>query len=132
MRGEIIRLKDQQILEEAILITDPSIFDIFSFHLNKGNFSTALNEPYSIILTKSTVKKYFGDADPIGQTLTIYMNDNTGLGAVYNVTGVMPDAPKNSHFTFNMLASFKTVEIAIQVLLLWMDGVMQVFILIYY
>ena len=110
MRGEIIRLKDKQINEEAILVTDPSFFDVFSFHLTKGNITTALNEPYSVVLTESAVKKYFGDIDPIGQTLTINMYDNTGLGAVYKVTGVMPDAPKNSHFTFNMLASFKTVE----------------------
>ena len=112
MRGEIIRLKDKQILEDAILVTDPSFFDVFSFHLTRGDVSTVLSEPYSVVLTKSAVKKYFGDADPIGQVLTINMYDSAGLGAQYKVTGIMPDAPKNSHFTFNMLVSFKTVEVA--------------------
>ena len=112
MRGEIVRLNDKQILEDAILVTDPSFFDAFSFHLTRGDVSTALNEPYSIVLTKTAAKKYFGDADPMGQVLTINMYDSAGLGAQYKVTGIMPDAPKNSHFTFNMLASFKTAEVA--------------------
>ena len=112
MRGEIVRLKDKQLLEDAILVTDPSFFDVFSFHLTRGDVSTALNEPYSIVLTKTAAKKYFGDADPMGQVLTINMYDSAGLGAQYKVTGIMPDAPKNSHFTFNMLASFKTAEVA--------------------
>jgi putative ABC transport system permease protein len=40
------------------------------------------------------------------------MYDSTGRGALYKVTGIMPDPPKNAHFTFNMLASFKTIEVA--------------------
>jgi len=109
---EIVRLKDKQILQDGILVTDPSFFDVFSFHLTRGDVATALDEPYSIILTKSTAKKYFGNNDPMGQTLVINMFDSTGMGAQYKVTGIMPDAPKNSHFTFNMLASFKTAELA--------------------
>ena len=112
MRGEIVRLKDKQIFEDALLVTDPSFFDVFSFHLTRGDVATALSEPYSIVLTKSAAKKYFGDADPLGQTLTINMFDSTGIGADYKVTGIMPDASKNSHFNFNMLASFKTAEVA--------------------
>ena len=110
-RGEIIRLKDKQIYEEAILVTDPSFFDVFSFHLTRGDVSTALSEPFSIVLTKSAAKKYFGESDPMGQTLMINMFDSTGTGAQFTVTGIMPDAPKNAHFTFNMLASFKTAEV---------------------
>jgi putative ABC transport system permease protein len=71
-----------------------------------------LSEPYSIILTESTAKKYFGNSDPRGQTLMMNMYDSTGYGASYKVTGIMPDPPKNAHFIFNMLASFKTIEIA--------------------
>ena len=112
MHEEIIEHNGQQILQPGILVTDPSIFDIFSYGLTEGDIGSALNEPYSIILTHSTAKKYFGETDPIGQTLLIYMNDSTGKGAHYKVTGLMPDPPKNAHFTFNMLASFKTVEVA--------------------
>jgi putative ABC transport system permease protein len=111
LREEIITHKNQQVLQPGILVTDPSFFDIFSYGLTRGNVSTALSEPYSIILTKSTAKKYFGDNDPMGQTLIINMYD-TGYGAAYKITGIMADPPKNAHFAFNMLASFKTVEVA--------------------
>ena len=111
LREEIITHKDQQVLQGGILLTEPSFFDIFSYRLIRGNIKTALNEPYSIILTESTAKKYFGNDDPIGQTLVINMFD-TGYGAPYKITGIMQDAPKNAHFTFEMVASFKTVEVA--------------------
>ncbi|HEV8272102.1 MAG TPA: ABC transporter permease [Chitinophagaceae bacterium] len=112
MHEEIIEHNGQQILEPGILVTDPSIFDIFSYKLTTGDARSVLNEPFTVVLTQSTAKKYFGDKDPIGQTLLIYMNDSTGKGAQYTVTGLMSDPPKNAHFTFNMLASFKTVEVA--------------------
>lgn len=112
MREEIVTHKNQQVLQPGILLTDPSFFDVFSYRLTRGNKATALSEPYSIILTESTAIKYFGDVDPMGQTLMLNMYDSTGYGASYKITGVMPDPPKNAHFTFNMLASFKTIEVA--------------------
>src|SRR4029078_4050858 len=66
MREDIITFKNQQILQPGILLTDPSFFQVFSYHMSRGNEATALSEPFSIILTKSTAKKYFGDSDPIG------------------------------------------------------------------
>jgi len=112
MHEELVMHNGQQVLQPGILITDPSFFTVFSYKLSTGDVYTALNQPYSIILTKSIAKKYFGDADPIGKSLVIYMNDSTGRGAAYTVTGTMPDPPRNAHFTFSMLASFKTVEVA--------------------
>ncbi len=111
LREEIITYNNQQVLQAGILLTDPSFFDIFSYQLTRGDAATALNEPYSIVLTASTAKKYFGDRDPMGQTLVINMFDSTGYGAAYKVTGITPDPPANAHFTFTMLASFKTVEV---------------------
>lgn len=111
-RSELIEHNGQKTLQSNILITDPSLFDIFSYQLSRGDQATALREPYSVILTESTAKKYFGNSDPIGKSLKIYMNDSTGLGALYKVTGVMPDPSEKSHFNFTMLASFKTIEVA--------------------
>jgi putative ABC transport system permease protein len=112
MREELITYKGQQVLQPGILMADPSFFNVFSYSIARGNVASALNEPYSVILTESTAKKYFGDTDPMGQTLLMNMYDSTGYGAIYKVTGVMPDPPKNAHFTFNMLVSFKTIEVA--------------------
>ena len=109
----IIENKEQKTLETNIIFTDPSFFDIFSFHLKEGDVSTALKEPYSLILTESAAKKYFGDSDPVGRTLTLYLyTKKDGEGTAYKITGVMPDVAEKSHFKFNMLGSFKTIEAA--------------------
>lgn len=111
-REEIVQYNNKQTLQSGILLTDPSFFDVFSYRLTRGNAAVALKEPYSIILTESTAKKYFGNADPMGQTLTVYMYDSTSQGANYKITGIAADPPKNAHFTFSMIGSFKTIEVA--------------------
>ena len=112
MREEIVEYQNIKALQSNILLTDPSFFDVFSFHLSRGNLQTALQEPYSLILTASVARQYFGNKDPIGKRLTINLYDNNGYGAEYKVTGVMDDPPVGSHFSFTMLASFKTIETA--------------------
>ncbi len=109
-KGAIVKFNNNQSDEDGVLLTDPSFFNVFDYHLSQGNATTALNDPYSIILTKSMAKKYFGNKNPVGKALLIYLYDSTGRGALYTVTGVMPDAPINAHFTFNFLVSFKTFE----------------------
>ena len=133
MREEIVTYKNQQVLQPGILLTDPSFFNVFSYHLVKGNAATALREPFSLVLTESSARKYFGDKDPVGKTLLLNMYDSTGYGANYTITGVMPDPPKNAHFTFNMLASFKTIEVVHPEVLTvdgWGDGSFYTYLLL--
>jgi putative ABC transport system permease protein len=133
MREEIVTFNNQQVLQPDILLTDPSFFDVFSYTLLRGNVKTALKDPYSIILTESSAKKYFGDKDPIGQTLLLNMYDSSGYGALYTITGITADPPKNAHFTFNMLVSFKTIEVADPDVLTidgWGDGSFYTYLLL--
>ncbi len=110
--GAVVKSKDQQFVEQGILATDPSFFDFFDFRLLKGNPATALSEPYSVVITENTAKKYFGDRDPINQSLRIFQYDPEGNGAEYKITGVIENCPVNSHFDYSMLISFKTIEVA--------------------
>jgi putative ABC transport system permease protein len=87
--------------EPESYIADSTVFDIFSFKLLKGDKKTALREPFSIVLTESMAKKYFGNEDPVGQALKMDYDN-------YKVTGVMEDVPENSHFRFSNLISFST------------------------
>ena len=112
MNGAVVRYGDKQFSERDIIAVDPSFFDIFSFKLLKGNPATALSEPYNIVLSESMARKYFGDVDPLGRSLRIFQYDPDGQGAEYNITGIVEDCPQNSHFNYNFLFSFKTVEAA--------------------
>src|SRR3984957_16056656 len=73
---------------------------MFKYPLIKGNINSVLQDAFSIVLTQSTAKSLFGDADPMGKMVKI---DNK-----YNlkVTGIMQDVPKNSSLQFNFLMPF--------------------------
>ena len=86
---------------ERIDLADPSIFKIFSFNLLTGDSETALNDPGSIILSETKAKKYFGNKNPLGQTLLLGDNKTP-----YKITGVLDDVPANSQLQFDFLSSF--------------------------
>lgn len=108
--GATVKYGSDQFVEEDILGVDPSFFKIFDFKLLKGNPATALTEPYTLVISESMARKYFGEKDPIGESLKIFQYDPDGNGAEYKITGVIEDCPANSHFHYNFLLSFSTLE----------------------
>ncbi|MDX1531350.1 MAG: FtsX-like permease family protein, partial [Rhodothermales bacterium] len=79
--------------------TDPTVFDVFAFDLVQGDPATALEAPNAVVLTETTARKYFGDADPMGQRLTVSDEEE------YVVTGVLADLAATSHLQFGFLTS---------------------------
>lgn len=96
---------DQHFDEKDVIDADSTFFSIFDFPLLKGNPQTALRDPNSIVLTEKTAKKYFGSADPMGQSLLIGQDK---LHAT--VTGVMKDFPDNTMIRPSMLVSMTTFD----------------------
>jgi len=94
--------------EGDVFFADSTAFDVFSWKLLKGNPKTALAAPFSIVLTESTAKKYFGNEDPLGKSITGSESAGRSNAGEYTVTGVMEDVPANSHFRFNALLSMST------------------------
>ncbi len=100
--------EDQAYQEEGVFFMDSTAFDVFSWQLLKGNPKTALTAPFSIVLTESTARKYFGDEDPMGKTLKGSEAAGRSNAGDYTVTGILADVPLNSHFRFNALLSMST------------------------
>ncbi len=90
-------------LYETPTYVDSTFFSVFPFPMLAGNASTALNEPNSVVLTKTTAEKYFGKEDPIGKTLLFDEREP------YKVTGIIADLPSNTHFRFNVLLPFRNL-----------------------
>lgn len=95
-----VKYKDKQFKEEYFLWADSTIFDVFTIPLLVGDPNTVLLKPNSIVMTLETAEKYFGKKNPIGKMLTLHD------GSLYEVTGIAKRLPKNSHFQFDLLASF--------------------------
>ena len=92
---------------------DSEFFKIFSFDLLAGDPGTALKDPFSLVLTEKLALKIFNSIDVIGQIVTL-----KDLGE-FTISGVMLDIPRQSHFQFELLASFSTVEILENSGILW-------------
>lgn len=96
---------DKRIFFPTILYVDSTFLQLFEFKVVKGDKKTILENPNSIALTEESAKKLFGNEDPIGKTITKYVGDTIN----FTVTGIMKDAPENSHLQFDGLASFSTI-----------------------
>lgn len=86
--------------EEKSIFADSTFFKVFDFKLLKGDPKTALSEVATIVFSESAAKKYFGNTDPVGQTVLL-----TGDAIPAKVTGVMKDIPENSQIKADMLIS---------------------------
>lgn len=85
-----------------------SFFKVFTFPMINGDPTTALKNPYSVVLTEASAKKLFGDTDALGKV--ILRREETG-NQPFVVTGVIKDVPTFSHLKFDMLASLSTRDI---------------------
>jgi len=77
---------------------------MFQYPLIKGNANSIFKDAYSIVLTESTARALFGDADPMDKTVRIDNQHDL------KVTGIMQDVPKNSSLQFNYLLPFSYNE----------------------
>ena len=94
---------DKMFTESGLYLVDSTVFDMFNYPLIQGDPKTALTQPGSIVLSQELAKKYFGDADPMGQLMKW---DNA---MDVQVTGILGEIPRNSHIRFEGLVSMGTI-----------------------
>jgi putative ABC transport system permease protein len=86
--------------ETSILFADSAIARMFDFTMVQGQVTKPLVDKFTVIINEEMATKYFGNANPIGETL-IFGGKNS-----YRVVGVAKDFPENSHLRFNMLVPY--------------------------
>src|ERR1700722_10668350 len=99
----LLKRGDVEFPEKRTVFADSGLFKVLDYPLTEGDPATALKQPFSVVLSQSTAKKYFGDADPIGQTMLF---SDSGFNA--KVTGVMRDLPENSTIKADLFVSMST------------------------
>lgn len=102
-RGAVLSYKDVFFSENALCFASQDFFRVFSFPLIEGIDSLVLKDPFKMVLSRSTAKKYFGDENPVGKTMKV--NGTTE----YEITGIYEDLPVNTHMRVDALISFSTL-----------------------
>jgi putative ABC transport system permease protein len=104
--GLVVKAGDKTFTEERFFFAEPEILDILTLPLIQGDPATALDDVGGIVLSRSTARRYFGDADPMGLSLALPSQNNLE----FRVTGVMEDVPRLTHIHFDFLASYITLK----------------------
>ncbi len=92
--------------ETGIISADSNFLKLFTYQVIHGSKETMFNEPWSVVMTQSRAKAYFGDINPVGETIQVLMPYKAEL----KVTGVIEDVPDNTHYKFDMLLSDKSLK----------------------
>ncbi|HYV54719.1 MAG TPA: ABC transporter permease, partial [Chitinophagaceae bacterium] len=101
--SDFVKYDDKQFKEEHLAFADSNFLQLFSIPLVEGNTTNALVQPNSIVVSRSFAKKYFGNGEAVGQSITVGTRNT-----IYKVTGVIDKVPANSHFHFDAFLSMST------------------------
>jgi putative ABC transport system permease protein len=99
----IVTVGNRSFREDGVFAADSTVFDVFTMPFVAGQPDDALTRPQTIVLTESAAQKYFGDANPMGQSIEV--NDDA-----YEVTGVIQDPPTTSHLQYDLLLSWASTR----------------------
>ncbi len=103
-------------LNTSGIYTDPGFFSMMSFPAIKGDPVKLLADPQTVLLTETTARKFFGDAEPVGKTLVFRHTD------VFRVGGILKDPPSNSSIRFDIVLPFAFFEKGNEWLKKWDDN----------
>jgi len=102
----MVKKGHEYIREDNVVHADSTLFNVFTFHFIAGESKTALNEPNTVVITKSVALKYFGTTDVVGKSIETDENKNT----LYKITAVLQNTPHNSHFNFDFIFSMHNLQ----------------------
>jgi len=100
----LVTYRDKKFNENKLVFADQGIFDLFTIPVIAGNKEMALSGKFSIVITKSVSEKYFGQQNPVGETLLLDNEDS------FTVTAVIEDFPQNTNLSADFLISFNTLN----------------------
>lgn len=100
----LIQFGEKTVNERRLFFADSNYFQMFDHPFIYGDPKTALNETFSIVITKATAERYFGNENPMGKILRYEQNIDL------KVTGVIENMPSTSHFTWDFMGSMATVK----------------------
>lgn len=102
--GALITVGERQFVEPRLMVAENGFFAIFELDWRRGDARTALAMPGTVVLTESTARRYFGDAEALDKTIEVFQ-----MRLPHLVTGVVADLPDNTHLQFDLLLSMSAL-----------------------
>jgi len=104
-RNVSIKRADQEeaFEQNGVFFADSAIMKMFTFEFVRGSSYRALHDEFTVIINEEMAKKYFGEANPIGEPLLFAGNHS------FKVVAVVKNFPENSHLRFNMLVPYENM-----------------------
>ncbi len=104
-KGGVLK-SGQSVFNESFSFVDPGYLDMFTFPLKWGDKS-ALEQPNKIILSEQTSIKYFGDRNPLGESMTFEFGSKK---YTFEVGGVAKKFPYKRSMSFRVLVNFDQIR----------------------
>ncbi|MHB1207935.1 MAG: ABC transporter permease [Rhodospirillaceae bacterium] len=94
------------VFREDLMLSDPSLFDVFDLPLVAGDKTKALSDSTGVMISQSMARKYFGDTPAVGQVIdaTFSFSPADVTARPLHVTAVFKDIPDNSHFKMDFIS----------------------------
>lgn len=99
----LVESREDKFYESYFSMVSPAFFEMFDFPLISGDKSNVISDPANVVISERIKKKIFGDNDPIGKTIRAFNEFD------FIVSGVIQDAPEQSHLKFDYLISFENL-----------------------
>ncbi|MFC1724679.1 ABC transporter permease [candidate division KSB1 bacterium] len=96
----------ENVYRERTIFTDPSFFNVFSFEMKtpqSGDLLAGINEA---VITESLSKKYFGDSNAEGKSVSVLVN---GMYKDFIISGVVKNFPANSSLKCDILLNIGNI-----------------------
>jgi putative ABC transport system permease protein len=102
-RSRLVKRGETFFYEDRFMYADQELLDIFTIPFIQGNPRDALTRPNTLVISQRMAHKYFGSANPLGETLKINERE-------LEITGVVEDSPENTHMKYDLIASLMTLK----------------------
>ena len=102
--GVLFKYGEHTFFEDNGRAVDPSFLKMFTYPLINGDKNSALDSPFSLIITENLANKYFGEDDPIGKVVTVNNKYE------FTVTGVLKNIPHNTYLQFDFLVPYEILK----------------------
>jgi putative ABC transport system permease protein len=100
---QLVTRDEKKFLLPFLATVDSTFLEVFDFEVLVGDRGTALDEPYSMMVTEETALKFFTSVEEAMGNMLKFRDKE------YKITGILKNVPENSHMKFDALASLTTI-----------------------